>query len=181
MLIFHNTSVKAEIPFNIQPGRETVNHVITRNNLFVGTIGPGLRTTGRMRGCDFDNDGYGGIGGWWFGGPFAVWNGKTYFSPKEAKKSGELYAKYGAFLVNPKQLFTDDITVPQDFRRSYPISQHNPKLAVDSEAIDKGVVIANFSDNFNGKAPDLGCCEYDKPLPQYGPRRSSKTKSPPLN
>jgi hypothetical protein len=81
-----------------------------------------------MRDCDFDNDGYGGIGGWWFGGPFAVWNGKTYFSPKEAKKSGELYAKYGAFLVNPKQLFIDDITIPQDFRRSYPIDSQINKF-----------------------------------------------------
>jgi hypothetical protein len=163
ILIFHNTSVKAEIPFNIQPGQETVNDVMTRNNLFVGTVGPGLSTSGRMRGCDFDNDGYGGIGGWWFGGPFAVWNGKTYFSPKEAKKSEELYTNYG--------------TIPQDFRRSYSISQHNPKLAGDSEAIDRGIFIANFSDNFNGKAPDLGCCEYDKPLPKYGPRRSSKSKT----
>ena len=60
VLIFHNTSVANGIPWHIEPGGETVSDVITRNNLFVGTGGPALRSTGAMIRCEFDRDGYGG-------------------------------------------------------------------------------------------------------------------------
>lgn len=63
VFIFHNTAVKAGIPFHIDPAGETVSDVITRNNLFIGTTGPALLSTGRMIRCGFDSDGYGGPGG----------------------------------------------------------------------------------------------------------------------
>jgi hypothetical protein len=48
VLIFHNTSVADGIPWHIEPGGETVNDVTTRNNLFIGSTGPALRSTGEM-------------------------------------------------------------------------------------------------------------------------------------
>lgn len=48
ILILHNSSVKIGIPFHIDPAGETVNEVITRNNLFIGTSSPALLSTGRI-------------------------------------------------------------------------------------------------------------------------------------
>ena len=39
-----------------------------------------------------------------------------------------------------------------------------------SAAIDRGVAIANVTDGFAGRAPDLGALESGVPLPVYGPR-----------
>jgi hypothetical protein len=43
-------------------------------------------------------------------------------------------------------------------------------LKPGSAAIDRGIALANVSDSFNGRAPDLGALELDAPLPHYGPR-----------
>ena len=48
VVILHNTSVADGIPWHIEPGGETVNNVTTRNNLFIGSSGPALRSTGEM-------------------------------------------------------------------------------------------------------------------------------------
>ena len=104
ILILHNSSVTSGIPFHIYPARETVNAVITRNNLFIGTSSPALLSTGRMINCDFDSDGYG-----WFEGPpalqsllgrFAEWNTRTYASPEAAQRSGALYRQRGAIVLS---------------------------------------------------------------------------------
>jgi hypothetical protein len=44
------------------------------------------------------------------------------------------------------------------------------RLRPGSAAIDRGAVIANVTDGFNGAAPDLGALEAGQPLPHYGPR-----------
>ena len=165
MLIFHNTSVRAGIPFLISTGGETVGDVITRNNLFVGSGGPALRSTGRMQRCDFDNDGY-----FWPGGAFAEWNGRTYSSPLAAKLEHGPYSGRGVIALPPRPIFAATLRPPADFRTRQPIGNHDPRLANPSPAADKGVVLPNFNDGFAGKAPDLGCCEAGQELPHYGPR-----------
>lgn len=169
ILIFHNTSVTSGFPFNIEPERETVNDVITRNNLFIGTAGPGLRSTGVMTRCDFDNDGYGG-----FDGPFALWNDRTFSSPEAAKRSGALYRRHGALIMNASSTFYTGLPPPKSFNVRYAAHANNPRLGEKSPAIDRGVILANFADKFAGKAPDLGCCEFDEPLPHYGPRATPR-------
>jgi hypothetical protein len=47
------------------------------------------------------------------------------------------------------------------------------RLRPGSKAIDAGVVIPNVTDNFAGKAPDLGAYESNRPEPKYGPRKPS--------
>lgn len=42
-----------------------------------------------------------------------------------------------------------------------------------SRAVDAGAVVPNLGDDFVGKAPDLGACEYGRAMPLYGPRRQS--------
>jgi len=44
------------------------------------------------------------------------------------------------------------------------------RLKVTSPAIDTGVFIPNVTDDFTGKAPDLGAYEHGQPMPKYGPR-----------
>ena len=165
VLLFHNTAVSQGLPFHIQPARETVNDVVTRNNLFIGGPGPALRSTGRMIRSDFDSDGYG-----WDGGPFALWNDRTYASPAAAKASGALYRTHGAVVVRPRGNFASGLERPTNFRVRYRPSDIDLRLDKASRAVDAGVEVPNFSEGFTGKAPDLGCCELGQPLPHYGPR-----------
>jgi hypothetical protein len=174
VLIFHNTSVRDGVPWDIEPGGETVSDVVTRGNLFVGTTGPALRSTGDMIRCDFDRDGYAGAGS-----PgsllavfsvFAEWNGRTYGTPESAKRSGELYRRHGAVLLNARGNFASGLRAPGNSDSRYPAAEIDLRLDPGSRAVDAGVVLPNFNDGFTGKAPDLGCCELGQPLPHYGPR-----------
>lgn len=167
LLLFHNTSVRAGIPFNIQPGRETVSNVVTRNNIFVGTRSPALRSTGHMIDTDFDSDGYAwGIGA----GDFAVWNNKRYRSFGDAKRSKKLYRTKGAISLYTHRTFEKGFLPPKAFQTEYLASKNLPLLKAKSQAVDRGEVIPNFNDGFAGKAPDLGCCEQGQKMPLYGPR-----------
>ena len=174
VLIFHNTSVRSGIPWLIDPDGETVNDVVTRNNLFIGTGAPALRSTGQMIHCNFDRDGYGGAGG-----PgalssalsvFAEWNGRTLASPEGARRSGMLYAQDGAVLVAARGNFASGLGPPEDPETRYPSGTVDLRLDPRSLAVDAGIRLPNFNDAFTGKAPDLGCCELGQPLPHYGPR-----------
>ena len=44
------------------------------------------------------------------------------------------------------------------------------RLKAGSAAIDAGTVLDSITDDFSGRAPDLGAYELDRPLPYYGPR-----------
>jgi len=174
VFILHNTSAKAGVPFHIAPGGETVSDVITRNNLFIGTEGPALASTGQMIRCGFDSDGYG-----WQGtllgrqvslGGFAYWNGHVYGSAESAKRSGLLYWRQGAIVLPSRGNFLNQLEPPGNSQKRYPSAQVDLRLAPGSRAIDAGVPLPNFNDRFTGTAPDLGCCELDQPLPHYGIR-----------
>lgn len=164
VLLFHNTSVKSGPPFQIFTGGETVSDVVTRNNLLVGTNGPALHSTGKMIRCDFDNDAYR-----WTSGEFAIWNGATFGSPLAAKQSKALYNGRGAFVLVRRQTFESGLGPPRLQDRLAP-DVNLPLLAQGSEAIDKGVPLANFNDGYSGVAPDLGCCEFGAQMPWFGPR-----------
>lgn len=174
VLIFHNTSVKTGVPFDIRPAREEVSDVLTRNNVFIGTSGPALQSTGRMVRSNFDNDGYG-----WPGssssfqrvlGGFALWNSALYPSPESAKRSGQLYSRHGAIALSSTGNFVEGLGPPHSLRARFPAAQVDLRLAPDSRAVDAGIPVPNFNDGFHGAAPDLGCCELGQALPHYGPR-----------
>ena len=165
VLLFHNTCLRNGPCLVIQPANETVTDIWSRNNLFLGTGGAALPTTGRMIRCNFDNDGFGG-----YSGPFSVWNNKTYQSPEEAKAGGVIYKEKGALAVDPKTCFAGGLLPPADTKVVYKAEDLDFRLKEGSGAIDKGVVLFNFNDGFAGKAPDLGALEFGAPLPHYGPR-----------
>ena len=118
-----------------------------------------------MRKCDFDNDGYGGFD------RFVVWNRRFgYKTIADGRKDGKIYKDRGAIQVNPKTCFAAGLLPPADPKRTYKAGKIDARLARDSDAVDKGVVLPGFNDGFAGKAPDLGCYEYGRKLPHYGPR-----------
>ena len=104
------------------------------------------------------------------GRPFALWNTRTYATPQAARASGAFYRRLGATAASLRGLFASGLFPPHDVRLRYDPAGNDLRLARGSPAIDKGVVLPNFSDGFTGQAPDLGCCEFGQPLPQYGPR-----------
>ena len=165
VLMIHNTSIRAGIPFFIRTSTETVRDSLTRNNLFVGTSGPALASTAGMIGSDFDSDGYA-----WSDGDFALWNKRRYPTVESALAGGALYGRYGALRLDARTLFDSDLAPVSDASRRYDSEVNRPLLSARSPARDRGVPLAGFNDDFLGQAPDLGCCEQGLALPAVGPR-----------
>ena len=85
-LLFHNTSVKSGMPWELMSG-EPVSNCVSRNNLFVGTAGNyAFETTAPMQGCDFDYDGF--AGRWKL---VLKWNGVRYQSPDDVRWTAPVY------------------------------------------------------------------------------------------
>ena len=80
---------------------------------------------------------------------------------------------YDVFMNVPK-LDAQDIATVQ---KVYKAESFDFRLKPGSAAVDKGTVLANITDGFAGRAPDLGALEVGQPLPHFGPREP--TKQPP--
>ena len=102
---------------------------------------------------------------------FAVWNRRlTYKTIADAKKDGKTYSGNGAIEIDTKTCFAGGLLPPADPDKTYKAEEIDARPARGSDAIDRGVVLPNFNDDYTGKAPDLGCFEYGRSLPHYGPR-----------
>ncbi|MEO5976181.1 MAG: hypothetical protein ABIS36_20375 [Chryseolinea sp.] len=80
------------------------------------------------------------------------------------------YESHGLELNDPvfvKVLLPDPNTKGHIYQRE----GYDFSLRPGSKAIDAGCVLPTITDNYNGKAPDLGALETGKPLPEYGPRK----------
>jgi hypothetical protein len=73
---------------------------------------------------------------------------------------------YNVFVNVPKLDGKDLKTV----QKLYKASDADFRLKPGSAAVDRGVVIPNVTDGFNGRAPDLGALEVGQAPPIYGPR-----------
>jgi hypothetical protein len=69
--------------------------------------------------------------------------------------------------VNVPRLNARDMGTVQ---RLYTREDVDFRLKAGSAAVDKGIALANITDEFSGTAPDLGALEFGKPSPIYGPR-----------
>jgi hypothetical protein len=70
---------------------------------------------------------------------------------------------YEIFVRAPKPDFSDPTRV-------VPVESIDLRLRAGAPAIDRGTVLPNVTDGFQGRAPDLGAYEHGVPLPHYGPR-----------
>ncbi len=57
-----------------------------------------------------------------------------------------------------------------NIQKLYDANDLDFRLRPGSAAIDRGAVIANVTDGYGGRAPDLGALEAGQPVPHYGPR-----------
>lgn len=66
-----------------------------------------------------------------------------------------------------------NVAVPDkaDPQRLYNPDNFDFRLRAGSRAIDAGIALPSITDDFTGRAPDLGAFELDRPLPHYGPRQ----------
>jgi Right handed beta helix region len=167
-LIVHNTIVKKGTPALLHTP-EMVRHVISRNNLYLGTNDHyGMDFLARMTDCDFDYDGFAG-------GPFQIllrWNGVRYGTLDEVKKKAPVLKH--ALLLDARTLFASGAQPPDDIARPRATSI-DLRLSPRSKAIDAGVPLAGLNDGFRGARPDLGAYELNDPLPHYGPRLPRET------
>ena len=69
--------------------------------------------------------------------------------------------------VNVRRLDAQDVKTVQ---KVYRAEEFDFGLKPGSAAVDRGIALPNVTDDFNGKAPDLGALELDRPAPHYGPR-----------
>jgi hypothetical protein len=105
---------------------------------------------------------------------------KTLKEYQEATQQDQhsVLVAYGIFVKanipdknDPQHLYN-----PEDFdfrlRPSTGESRSGPAASAPlaNPAIDAGTLLPTITDDFTGKAPDLGAYELDKPVPHYGPR-----------
>ena len=88
------------------------------------------------------------------------------FSAATGNDRNSVLVDYSDF-VNVTPLDAQDL---QAVQRVYEASSQDFRLRSGAVPIDKGTVIPNVTDGFNGRAPDLGAIELGDELPVYGPR-----------
>jgi len=88
------------------------------------------------------------------------------YSAATGQDAHSVLLDYDVF-VNVPRLDRSDLTTVQ---RVLDARDYDFRLEPGSAAIDRGVVIPNVTDGFDGEAPDLGALELGRPLPIYGPR-----------
>jgi hypothetical protein len=166
VLMLHNTSVKAGMPFVLYP-KARVGNCVSRNNLYIGTLAEyAYETTAKMENCDFDYDGFGG-GPWTL---FLKWNEVRYANIEEAREKAPVYRNVS--FVDPAGCFASGLLPPGDPRaQAFGTETNDLRLAADSKARDRGAVIPGLNDGYEGEAPDLGAFEFGSALPHYGPRQ----------
>jgi len=164
--LLHNTSVKEGAPLMVATS-EPVRHTRSRNNLFVGTVGPyACEMMAPMKACDFDYDGFGG-GPWEL---FLKWNGVRFPTFSEVRANAPAYRH--AVLVDASTAFASGVLPPVGPEKVHVAPEL--QLKAGSAAIDAGEPLPGFNDSFTGTAPDLGAYEIGQPLPHYGPRPEPK-------
>ena len=73
---------------------------------------------------------------------------------------------YDVFMNVPRLDAQDQATV----QKVYKAESFDFRLKPGSAAVDRGTPLPNVTDDFSGRAPDLGALEVGAPAPHYGPR-----------
>lgn len=166
MLVFHNTFVSPGDALNLQTTAAS-HHFTIENNLFVSATSAAGRTmdwTGVIDDGTFDYDGFfpdGIVDFDYLGAGYAKYNDFA-----SARGAGVGFEPHGIVLSAP--IFASGLIAPADYKTA--LTPPDVALAGSSNAIDRGIVLANINDGFQGKGPDLGALESGCPQPIYGPR-----------
>lgn len=164
MIVLHNTFVSPAHAINLQTS-DTSHHFAIENNIFYGpaspTDGRTVDWTGPMHDALWDYDGF------YPDGVFAMSleSGYQKFATF-AQLQGAGVETHGILL--DAATFASGLTAPANYTTA--LSPQDVTLAAASNAIDRGLVLPNINDGFQGKAPDLGALERGCPLPLFGVR-----------
>ncbi len=145
--IFHNTALQPNGAVDIFTSHE-LHNAVTRNNIFY-TRGARYPKDSGSPGNDFKNDLTGGyLGGGFVKSMFLDSEKMEWFLAPSVKK-----IEWGKVesVRNGKKIVTTD-----------------PVLDAPNPAIDKGVRLPGFNDDFTGAAPDIGAFETGKPPLRFG-------------
>ena len=160
LLIYHNTCVSSQIGFH-SSSKWKNGHL--RNNLFLGA-GPRMVKTGtRGDRSTLDYNGYRKVPN-----PenlFIRWGGKNYPTLAAFTRRWK-YEKHG-ILVD----FDDFVNARVPVKgHTYKPDEVDLRPKNGARPVNAGCVLPNVNDGYVGKAPDIGCYEYGRPAPHYGPR-----------
>lgn len=164
ILVYHNTFVSPKVALNLQTSAAS-HHFAIENNLFVSDgSGRTMDWTGVIDDGVFDYDGFfpDGI----FDFHYAASGYQKLSSFAAAQGSGNGFEPHGILLAAP--IFANGLVPPADFTTT--MQPPDVTLASGSNAIDRGLVLANVNDGFTGSAPDLGALERGCAVPIYGVR-----------
>ena len=157
--IFHNTTLQPKGPLDVISGGE-LHNAVSRNNIFY-TRG---RTYPQDRGephNDFQNDltGSGGLGGGFV---------RSMFLPSEELEW------YLAPTMNKVQFGRIE-----SIRNGKTVAITDPLVQVKNPALDTGVRLPGFNDDFTGAAPDMGAFETGLPPLRFGREMAPGFSRPP--
>jgi hypothetical protein len=93
------------------------------------------------------------------------------FSKATGQDRNSVVLDYDVFVKVPRLDAQDTPTV----QRLYKADDLDFRLKPGSAAVDRGVPLANVTDGFGGRAPDLGALEVGGSPPHYGPRAVSNS------
>ena len=171
---WHNTFVSAGSALNLETSDPT-HHFVVANNLFVGGARPSngrtVNWTGPIDDGVFDYNGYAPDGGFTLNLPAAL-GGYSRF-PNFAAMQRAGVETHGVLLGPP--IFANGLAAPDGYRTA--LEPWDAPLDPASNAIDRGMTLANVNDGFAGAAPDLGALESGCPAPLYGPRPEGMDES----
>jgi hypothetical protein len=162
--VFHNTAIQPKGAFHVFSGHVNPN-TVTRNNIFDCR---GRLTSSRQVDipCDFDCDLFTGMDRGIAkerhgiqGNPSFIKSYALEFYPSSTTTK----VKYGKF---PIQRGDKTVTIT------------DPVITVPNPVVDLGVRLANFNDDYAGKAPDLGAFELGRPPIRFGRRAKGNIWAP---
>jgi hypothetical protein len=154
-----------------------------RNNLFIGPDDSRYNLTGTTftRYSSLDYDGYikkktdGMRYRWRYPASDAFNQADEKDLTTSEFKSLRDFSKHTGYETHGVELNDDifvNVPLPDPAKKGhvYPVAGYDFRLKPSSKAVDAGCVLPNITDNFSGKAPDLGAVESGQPLLIYGPR-----------
>ena len=157
--VFHNTAIQPKGAFHVFSGHVNPN-TVTRNNIFDC---PGRLTSSRQVGtpCDFDYDLFTGME-------------RGIARERHGIRGNPSFIKSYALEFYPSSTTTKikwgKVPIQQGDKT---VTLTDPVMTVPNSIVDSAVLLANFNDDYAGKAPDLGAFELGRPPIRFGRRATS--------
>jgi hypothetical protein len=174
ILVYHNTFLAPASTTDLNMQTPATSHYFeVENNLFIAAPNTGpiaVNWTGPMDHGTFDYNGYFPDGIFAYNNPAL---GGYLIEPNFASLQGAGMEPHGFLATGP--LFASGLAAPASYTTLMPPA--DASLAAGSIALNRGRVLPNINDNYQGSGPDLGALEFGCPLPTYGPRPEGTDES----